>query len=433
MQDYFSVETLRELDWGAELFLIVTLTLLFRLIAMRALVVLARHFEKTANVWDDALLEAAKRPLSSLILVFGLLAAIGVSDGYIDNSSFSVENINLARQVALVILMAWFLVRFISLDALLEAAKRPLSSLILVFGLLAAIGVSDGYIDNSLFSVENINLARQVALVILMAWFLVRFISLAEERIRRKILAGEHPTQTSLDPTTLIALAKLLRLSVVISAILVLLPTLGIQITALLAFGGVGGIAVGFAAQDLLANFFGGLMIYLDRPFAIGDWIRSPDREIEGTVETIGWRLTVVRTFDKRPLYIPNSLFNKLALENPSRMTNRRIKETIGIRYSDASKMGVIVNEVKAMLQSHEAIDASHTLIVNFVSYSASSLDFFIYTFTKTTNWIEFHEIKQDVMLKIIDIVHKHDADFAFPTRTIDGLDKIQLVQAAQS
>jgi MscS family membrane protein len=334
---------------------------------MRALVLLARHFEKTINVWDDALLEAAKRPLSSLILVFGVLTAIGVSDGYI---------------------------------------------------------------DNSLFSAENITLARQLALVVLMAWFLVRFISLAEERIRRKILAGENTTQTSLDPTTLIALAKLLRLSVVISAILVLLNTLGIQITALLAFGGVGGIAVGFAAQDLLANFFGGLMIYLDRPFAIGDWIRSPDREIEGTVETIGWRLTVVRTFDKRPLYIPNSVFNKLALENPSRMTNRRIKETIGIRYSDAAKMGAIVEEVKAMLQSHEAIDTSHTLIVNFVSYSASSLDFFIYTFTKTTNWIEFHEIKQDVMLKIIDIVHKHGADFAFPTRTLDGLDKIQLMQA---
>jgi MscS family membrane protein len=366
MQEYFSVEALRELGWGAELFLIITLTLLIRFIAMRALIVLARHFEKTTNVWDDALLEAAKRPLSSLILVLGVLTAIGVSDGYI---------------------------------------------------------------DNSLFSAENITLARQVALVVLMAWFLVRFISLAEERIRRKILSGENATQTSLDPTTLIALAKLLRLSVVISAILVLLPTLGIQITALLAFGGVGGIAVGFAAQDLLANFFGGLMIYLDRPFAIGDWIRSPDREIEGTVETIGWRLTVVRTFDKRPLYIPNSVFNKLALENPSRMTNRRIKETIGIRYSDAAKMGVIVEEVKAMLHSHEAIDTSQTLIVNFVSYSSSSLDFFIYTFTKTTNWIEFHEIKQDVMLKIIDIVHKHGADFAFPTRTLDGLEKIQLMQ----
>ena len=82
------------------------------------------------------------------------------------------------------------------------------------------------------------------------------------------------------------------------------------------------------------------------------------------------------------------------------------------------------------MLHSHKAIDTSQTLIVNFVSYSSSSLDFFIYTFTKTTNWIEFHEIKQDVMLKIIEIVHKHGADFAFPTRTLDGLEKIQLMQA---
>ena len=114
-----------------------------------------------------------------------------------------------------------------------------------------------------------------------------------------------------------LALAKLLRLSIVISAVLVALPTVGIEITALLAFGGVGGLAVGFAAQDLLSNFFGGLMIYLDRPFTIGDWIRSPDREIEGTVESIGWRLTVVRTFDKRPLYIPNSVFTTLTVENP--------------------------------------------------------------------------------------------------------------------
>ena len=229
-----------------------------------------------------------------------------------------------------------------------------------------------------------------------------------------------------MDPTTLTALAKLLRLSVIISAALIALPTLGIEITALLAFGGVGGIAVGFAAQDLLANFFGGLMIYMDRPFAIGDWIRSPDREIEGTVESIGWRLTVVRTFDKRPLYIPNAVFNTLALENPSRMSNRRIKETIGIRYQDASKMGVIVSAVKTMLENHEEIDTTQTLIVNLVSYAPSSLDFFIYTFTKTTNWIRFHEIKQDVMLKIIDIVKSHGADFAFPTTTLDGIDRIR-------
>jgi MscS family membrane protein len=162
-------------------------------------------------------------------------------------------------------------------------------------------------------------------------------------------------------------------------------------------------------------------MIYLDRPFAIGDWIRSPDRDIEGTVESIGWRLTVVRTFDKRPLYIPNSIFNTLALENPSRMLNRRIKETIGLRYQDASKINDIVMAVRNMLETHEEIDQSQTLMVNLNSYAPSSLDFFIYTFTKTTNWVTYHEIKQDVMIKIINIVHDHDADFAFPTRTING------------
>ena len=301
-------------------------------------------------------------------------------------------------------------------DALLEAARRPLSYFILIFGVAWIIEISDGYFQTELFSSENLDLARQLAFITLIAVFLIRFISLAEARVLIKKKNDKSSEQTSLDPTTLLALAKLLRLSIVISAVLVALPTVGIEITALLAFGGVGGLAVGFAAQDLLSNFFGGLMIYLDRPFTIGDWIRSPDREIEGTVESIGWRLTVVRTFDKRPLYIPNSVFTTLTVENPSRMSNRRIKETIGIRYQDANKMGEIVAEVKSMLEQHDEIDTSQTLIVNFNAYSSSSLDFFIYTFTKTTNWIRYHEIKQDVMLRIIQIVHSHEADFAFPT-----------------
>ena len=103
------------------------------------------------------------------------------------------------------------------------------------------------------------------------------------------------------------------------------MQALGYSISGVLAFGGIGGIAVGFAAKDLLANFFGGLMIYLDRPFSVGDWIRSPDKNIEGTVEEIGWRLTRIRTFDKRPLYVPNSTFTQISVENPSRMLNRRI------------------------------------------------------------------------------------------------------------
>ena len=362
MPDLLSVESISELGWGVELFSAVMLTLIGRYLTMRALKVLGEQFEKTTNVWDDALFKAAQGPLS------------------------------------------WF---------------------ILILGLIWAVQISDGYLDMVLFSPANLDIVRQLTFIVLTMVFLVRFITLAEARLLDGLQAQAEGAQGRLDPTTLHALAKLTRLSVVISAVLVALPTLGIEITALLAFGGVGGIAVGFAAQDLLSNFFGGLMIYLDRPFAIGDWIRSPDREIEGTVESIGWRLTVVRTFDKRPLYVPNSVFAKLALENPSRMTNRRIYETIGIRYKDASKMGQIVRDVHAMLQEHEEVDQGQTLIVNFNGYGKSSLDFFVYTFTKTTNWVKFHEIKQDVMLRIIRIVHEHQADFAFPTTTVDGIDQL--------
>ena len=188
---------------------------------------------------------------------------------------------------------------------------------------------------------------------------------------------------------------------------------------ARIAFGGVGGIAVGFAARDLLANFFGGLMIYLDRPFKVGDWIRSPDKQIEGTVEDIGWRQTRIRTFDQRPLYVPNATFSTIAVENPSRMRNRRIHETIGIRYDDLEAMAVIVEEVRDMLLNHEAIDTSRTLMVNFNAFNASSVDFFVYTFTRTTVWTEFHEIKQDVLLRIATIIAKHGAEIAYPTQTL--------------
>ena len=362
MPDLLSIESISELGWGVELFAVVMLTFIGRYLAMRALKILGEQFEKTTNVWDDALFKAAQGPLS------------------------------------------WF---------------------ILILGLVWAVQISDGYLDMVLFSPANLDIIRQLTFIVLTMVFLVRFTTLAEARILDDLKSQTEGGQGRLDPTTLHALAKLTRLSVVISAVLVALPTLGIEITALLAFGGVGGIAVGFAAQDLLSNFFGGLMIYLDRPFAIGDWIRSPDREIEGTVESIGWRLTVVRTFDKRPLYVPNSVFAKLALENPSRMTNRRFYETIGIRYRDAAKMDQIVQDVHAMLRAHEGIDQDQTLIVNFNGYGKSSLDFFVYTFTKTTNWVKFHEIKQDVMLRIIRIVHEHQADFAFPTTTVDGIDQL--------
>ena len=298
-------------------------------------------------------------------------------------------------------------------ESLVEAIGPPLRVFLWVAGIAFAIEIIQNEVGATIF--EAVDPIRDVGLIAAVAWFPVRFIRIAEVNF----IAHREAKGEEVDRATLDAIVKLLRLSVMITAFLVALQTLGFSISGVLAFGGIGGIAVGFAAKDLLANFFGGLMIYLDRPFAIGDWIRSPDRQIEGTVERIGWRLTVIRRFDTRPLYIPNSAFANIAVENPSRMRNRRIYETIGIRYDDVAKMGAIVADVEAMLRTHADIDADKFLMVNFDAFAPSSLDFFVYCYTRTTDWAQFHQVKQDVLLRIAEIIAGHGAQIAFPTSTV--------------
>lgn len=302
-------------------------------------------------------------------------------------------------------------------DALIEAARRPFVWLVWVLGINIAAGIAAKALDSGWS--ELIEPVNRAAVILLLAMFLLNFVKRAEGN-----LVNPDYLEEPLDTTTVRAMAKLLRVSIIISAVLIAMQLFGFSISGVLAFGGIGGLAVGFAAKDLLSNFFGGLMIYLDRPFSVGDWIRSPDKEIEGTVEDIGWRLTRIRTFDKRPLYIPNGIFANISVENPSRMLNRRIYETIGLRYDDINSMGTIVKDVEAMLQNHPEIDTTQTLMVNFNSFAASSVDFFIYTMTKTTDWAKYHAIKQDVLLKIADIIASHNAEMAFPTSTVHIADK---------
>lgn len=297
-------------------------------------------------------------------------------------------------------------------DGLVDALRAPVTWCVWLFGVSFAADMVSLNLTNDFFEVTN--QIRKVGSIVLVTWFLLRLI----KQIEINLQTANYQTKP-MDETTARALGKLIRGSVFITAALIIMQSFGYSISGILAFGGIGGIAIGFAAKDLLANFFGGLMIYLDRPFKVGDWIKSPDRDIEGTVEDIGWRLTRIRTFDKRPLYVPNSVFTQIALENPSRMLNRRIYETIGIRYDDANQMPAIVSDVKAMLMKHDSIDQSQTLMVNFNAFADSSLDFFIYTFTKTTNWVEFHAIKQDVLIKILSIIESHGAECAFPTSTL--------------
>ncbi|MBD5769723.1 mechanosensitive ion channel family protein [Marinomonas colpomeniae] len=297
-------------------------------------------------------------------------------------------------------------------NVLIIAAKKPAGVFIWLVGLSIAAEISGTEIDPDLSSL--ISSVREVGVIVVLTWFILRCIYECE-----KAVVNSEKIKTNVDYTTASAISKLLRASVIITSALVVLQTLGYSISGVLAFGGIGGIAVGFAAKDLLANFFGGLIVYLDRPFAIGDWVRSPDQNIEGTVEHIGWRQTRIRTFEKRPLYVPNATFSLISVENPSRMTHRRINETIGVRYDDFSLLPAILADIKDMIAKHEDLDTTQTYMVNFNQFGPSSLDFFIYAYTKTVDWRTFHNVKQDVLFKAMQIIESHNAEVAFPTHTV--------------
>ena len=297
-------------------------------------------------------------------------------------------------------------------ELVIDTAIRPTRWLIWLLALTYAIDIIQIRFELSVLDV--VSSVRKVGVIIILTFYLLNL----KDHFQKTYL-GIQKDNLDFDRHTLDVISKLIRIVIIVISGLVILQTLGYSVSGVLAFGGIGGIAIGFAAKDLLANFFGGLMIYLDKPFKAGDWIRSNDRNIEGTVEHIGWRLTQIKTFDHRPLYVPNSIFTTITVENPSRMHNRRIYETFGIRYIDSTKMEAIVKEVKSYLTLHPDIDTTATLIVSFTTLSPSSLDFYIYAYTKTTSGDLYREIKQSILLEIMQIVENNGAEFAFPTSTL--------------
>ena len=298
------------------------------------------------------------------------------------------------------------------MGALLEAIRWPLIVFIWVEVITSILNAFSAKLDDTL-----VHLAwklREVGLILLLAWVFMQFIRRFEEQLLLGRLAKKRPDETKVQ-----AIGKLLRVLAIIIVVLFILPVLGIPVSGIVAFGGGSALVVGIGAQQILANYFGGLIIYSDRHFKVGDWIYSPDKEIEGKVEYIGWRSTQIRTFDRRPLYVPNAAFSSIIVVNASRMTNRRIKETIGLRYADAHVLDAITQAIRTMLQAHPEIDQRQPLLVHFTEFGPCSLNLNIYTFTKTKDWKAYRDLQQAIFLKIIQIIEHHGAALAFPTNTI--------------
>ena len=296
-------------------------------------------------------------------------------------------------------------------DALLLSASRPLQLLIWFIALTL---VGQLLLEGSSY-LSWFPKIQQSGVLLILGWFLLSLIRNYSIQARQRARTRD----AALDEDLYVAVARTLQAAVVVIIGVGLLQTFGVSIMGILTFGGVGGLIVGFAAKDMLENFFGGLMLYMDRPFKTGDWIRSPDRNIEGTVEKIGWRQTLIRTHSRNALYIPNGMFLTIVIENPGRMSHRMIKEIVGLRYDDLGKMKGILEEVEALLRESPEIDRGMPALARFDAFNESSVDFFIQCYTRTVNRARYTEIKQELLLAVAKIVERHDAEIAFPTRTL--------------
>ncbi len=201
----------------------------------------------------------------------------------------------------------------------------------------------------------------------------------------------------------------------------VVLELWGVPVGPILAGLGIFGVAVALGAQDLFKNLIAGLSILIEKRFAIGDWIMV-DGVVEGTVERINFRSTMVRRFDKGPVYVPNSKLSDNAVTNFSRMTHRRIYWKIGLTYSTTTEqLGYVRDKVFEYIMTNTDFakppEASSFVFVD--GFNDSSIDLMIYCFTKTTNWGEWLAIKQDFAFAVRKIVDDAGTSFAFPSQSI--------------
>jgi MscS family membrane protein len=312
--------------------------------------------------------------------------------------------------------------------AFLIAGNPPLRGAVWIAGLSAAAGLLMQQGRLSLLA-QVFPPARDVAVVAIAAWFLFRTVAELEQNFQRRALL--HPDH-EVDQTAVDAIGKLVRAAILITATLVAMQTLGFSISGLIAFGGIGGIALGFAAQGLVANLLGGITIYASRPFKVGDHIIFPGTTPTGyigwqagEVQHIGWRATRILDWNGKPFYVPNAKFNTETIINHSRMSFREVSQYIYIRLEDIDAVPGIVEDVNRMLEGHP--EMGDYLVFRFDSYGEYALKLYLYAYTAgtITAYTEYMRVKQDLLLKIGAIIKEHGAKLAVPVSHVylpDGL-----------
>ncbi|NVK19106.1 MAG: mechanosensitive ion channel family protein [Methylocystaceae bacterium] len=297
-------------------------------------------------------------------------------------------------------------------DEIVEVSEKPVNFLIVVIGLSLSLKVLN--LPDSWQNVTNPIIASLYTYTLFWLFFcmvapLTRALFTVGHRFGRRINEDLQHFST-----------RTLEVIIVVIGLVAILEQWDLNVSAFLGGIGLAGMAIALAAKDTVANLFGTLMIFTDKTFHKGDWIQTPD--VEGTVELIGLRATKVRTFAKALVNVPNAKLADSPITNWSRMTNRRIKMTIGLEYkTTADQLERIVARIREFLANSEQVEHPERVpqMVHLNEFGASSINIDLYYFTITTNWEEWRQVQNDHIIAFKKIVEEEGSAFAFPSRTI--------------
>lgn len=322
-------------------------------------------------------------------------------------------------------------------DQILQIIKKPISSLLITYALKICIAIAYYPTPMPLWAANTLS----IIYIVLISWFIITILNGYGMLIIGKI------AQKSGRKEVVNLILKIVYFIIVIISLLLILSRLGFDISAIIASLGIGGLAVAFAAKDIIANFFASVMLLFDNSFSQGDLINCGG--IEGTIVEIGLRKTTIRSSDNALIFVPNSTLASDAIINWSRRkAGRMITLTIGLTYNSSTQaLRQCIDDITDMLNNHPEISRAdnggvfmgsnhlkfkesivsiddlagykNAIYVSLDALNSSSIDILVTCFTKTILRTEYIKIKEDIIFKIMDIVAKNGLDFAFPSQSL--------------
>ena len=291
-------------------------------------------------------------------------------------------------------------------DKIIDALKEPIRFAFIVVGI---------HLFFLLIFKENdfIKLILESLIIITLFWALISIVESLKGILYQYSNVNDH-----LSKEMSAFIVRIIKITIFAIGLSTLLYTWGINVTALIASLGLGGLAFALAAKDAASNLFGSIALLMDKSIKVGEWVKIGS--VEGVVEDVGMRTTKIRSFQKSLITVPNQVVANSPIENFSRRGIRRIKMRIGLTYdTNSQQIENITQDIRGMLKAHPGISQKDTTLVNFDSFGDSALSIFIYTFTHTSVWARYLEILEDINIKIMHIVEKNGSSFAFPSQSI--------------